>query len=198
MCLFTYYFSGNAFGFVASRPRWMIIPCSDCLFNKGAATHCIAVSVLCAFSVFQSLKILECHSTDNNIPILGMPKQTRTRKSKDNGLDFLNVTMISAAGWEWYFLELLRWATCHVTWLRFERILQVRVLCLFYQFLVLYMHPAVICRYCIGYEQLSFPKRSEIVFRNYDINIKFDFEFWWLSIVCLTRVWNGVSPHGWT
>lgn len=89
---------------------------------------------------------------------------------------------------------LLGWAMYHVTSLRFGRILQVW---LFYQFMVFFMYSAVICRYCICYEQPSFPKRSGTIFWTYKINIKFDLKFWWLSIVSLTRLWNGVGPHGW-
>lgn len=59
-----------------------------------------------------------------------------------------------------------------------------------------FMYSAVICRYCICYEQPTFPKRSETNFWTYKVNIKFDLEFWWLSIVSLTRLWNGVGPHG--
>jgi len=29
---------------------------------------------------------------------------------------------------------------------------------------VFLMHPAIICSYWIGYEKLSFPKRTEIIF----------------------------------
>lgn len=44
----------------------------------------------------------------------------------------------------------------------------------------------------------KFPQKKRTYFWAYTININFDLEFWWLSIVSLTRLWNGVSPHGWT
>jgi len=91
------------------------------------------------------------------------------------------------------FLVLVQWAVCHVTCCVFSAICRYGY-CLFYQFLVFFMHSADIYWYCIYYEQLSFPLTREAIFWTYEVNTNVDSGFWWLSIGSLNKALKWRRP----